>query len=59
MILGELGTEFYYFLDFKVIMGTPLRYAKKLGVDTPVLETVYTCVAAIDAKIAGRIKALV
>jgi len=41
------------------MLGVPLRHAKRLGIDTPVLETLYTLVTAIDARNSGKIKALV
>ena len=37
----------------------PLRHAKRLGIDTPILETLWTLVTAIDARNSGEVKALV
>lgn len=47
-----------FILTVQVILGVPLARAKELGMDTPVLETLYVILAAIDARNAGRIQAL-
>jgi len=46
-------------MEVEAILGYPLTCAKSLGVDTPVLETLYVLMSAIDARFAGRIQALV
>jgi 2-dehydropantoate 2-reductase len=46
-------------IEVEVILGHPLREAKRLGVDTPVLETLYCLLAAADARSAGTIASLV
>lgn len=41
-----------------MILGVPLRRAKELGIDTPILETLYVVLVAVDARISGRIKSM-
>lgn len=42
----------------QAILGAPLRHAKRLGIDTPTLETIWALLSAIDARNSGKIKAL-
>ncbi len=35
-------------LEIEVILGVPVKKARKLGVNIPVLEVIYTLVAAVD-----------
>lgn len=44
-------------VELEVILGYPLKNAQRLGMDTPILETLYVLVGAIDARNGGRIKA--
>jgi len=37
-------------MEVEVILGNPLRKAKELGIDTPILETVYALVRAVDLR---------
>ncbi|KAF9512531.1 hypothetical protein BS47DRAFT_1345303 [Hydnum rufescens UP504] len=46
-------------MEVEAILGYPLTCAKSLGIDTPVLETLYLLMNAIDGRFVGRIKALV
>ena len=43
----------------QAILGYPLTCAKSLGIDTPILETLYVLMSALDARFSGRIQALV
>ncbi|KAL7409359.1 6-phosphogluconate dehydrogenase [Mrakia frigida] len=36
--------------EVEVILGTPLREAKRLGMSVPILETLYCCMKAVDLK---------
>ncbi|CDZ98672.1 2-dehydropantoate 2-reductase [Phaffia rhodozyma] len=40
--------------EVEVILGTPLREAKRLGMSVPILETLYCCVKAVDLRNADR-----
>ncbi|KAF8313631.1 6-phosphogluconate dehydrogenase C-terminal domain-like protein [Clavulina sp. PMI_390] len=45
--------------DMLVIWGNPLKHAKRLGIDVPVLETVAVLIEAIDARSRGKVKVMI
>ncbi|KAF8303375.1 6-phosphogluconate dehydrogenase C-terminal domain-like protein [Clavulina sp. PMI_390] len=45
-------------LEYEVIWGHPLKQAKQLGIDVPVLETVAVLIEAIDARNRGKVKSI-
>lgn len=38
-------------MELDVILGTPVRKARQLGVSTPILETIYTLLLGVDRRL--------
>lgn len=38
-------------MELDVILGTPMRKARQLGVSTPILETIYTLLLGVDLRL--------
>ena len=43
-------------MEVEVILGTPVKRARELGIDTPTLETIYVLLKGIDSSVVGEFR---
>lgn len=41
-------------MEIEVILGTPVRKAEELGVDCPILNTLYTLLAGVNVRLGAK-----